>query len=38
MDKKFISENNISNNDLVFPIFVREGKNKIENIKINAWC
>ena len=31
--RNLISENNISNNDLVLPIFVREGKNKIEKIK-----
>ena len=28
-----VSENNISSNDLVLPIFIREGKNKIESIK-----
>ena len=31
--RSLVSENNISNNDLVLPIFVREGKNKIEPIK-----
>jgi len=31
--RKLISENNISINDLILPIFVREGKNKIEAIK-----
>ena len=31
--RNLISENNISNNDLVLPIFVREGKNKIDQIK-----
>ena len=31
--RNLVSENNISNNDLVLPIFVREGKNKIEQIK-----
>ncbi len=31
--RDIISENNISPKDLIFPIFVREGKNKIENIK-----
>ena len=31
--RNLISENNISNNDLVLPIFIREGKNKIEQIK-----
>ena len=31
--RNLVSENNISHNDLVLPIFVREGKNKIESIK-----
>ena len=31
--RNLVSENNISNNDLVLPIFIREGKNKIEQIK-----
>ena len=31
--RDLVSENNISHNDLVLPIFVREGKNKIETIK-----
>ncbi len=31
--RELISENNITHNDLVLPIFVREGKNKIEPIK-----
>jgi len=31
--RNLISENNISPNDLILPIFVREGKNKIESIK-----
>ena len=31
--RDLVSENNISHNDLVLPIFVREGKNKIESIK-----
>ena len=31
--RNLVSENNISSNDLVLPIFVREGKNKIEPIK-----
>tara|TARA_A100001388_G_C28709143_1_gene470272 strand:- start:128 stop:1126 length:999 start_codon:yes stop_codon:yes gene_type:complete len=30
--RNLVSENNISTNDLVLPIFVREGKNKIEPI------
>ncbi len=31
--RRLIAENNLSNNDLILPIFVREGKNKIEEIK-----
>ena len=31
--RNLISETNISNNDLILPIFIREGKNKIEPIK-----
>ncbi len=31
--RNIVSENNISNKDLILPIFVREGKNKIEKIK-----
>ena len=31
--RDLVSENNISNKDLILPIFVREGKNKVENIK-----
>ncbi len=31
--RNLISESNISHNDLVLPIFVREGKNKVEPIK-----
>ena len=31
--RNLVSENNISHNDLVLPIFVREGKNKVESIK-----
>ncbi len=31
--RNLVSENNISNNDLILPIFVREGKNKIESVK-----
>ena len=31
--RNLVSENNISNNDLVLPIFVREGKNKVDQIK-----
>jgi len=31
--RKLVAENDLSVNDLILPIFVREGKNKIENIK-----
>ena len=31
--RKLISENNLTTNDLILPIFIREGKNKIESIK-----
>jgi porphobilinogen synthase len=31
--RNLVSENNISSNDLILPIFIREGKNKIEQIK-----
>ena len=31
--RNLVSENNISHNDLVLPIFIREGKNKIDSIK-----
>ena len=31
--RKLVSENNLSINDLILPIFVRDGKNKIEGIK-----
>ena len=31
--RNLVAENNISQNDLILPIFVREGKNKIESIK-----
>ncbi len=31
--RNLISENNISHNDLILPIFIREGKNKIDSIK-----
>ena len=30
--RNLVSENNISCNDLILPIFIREGKNKIEPI------
>ena len=31
--RNLVSENNITANDLVLPIFIREGKGKIEKIK-----
>ena len=31
--RRLISENNLSTNDLILPIFVTEGKNKKEKIK-----
>ena len=31
--RNLVSENTLSINDLVLPIFIREGKNKIESIK-----
>ena len=31
--RNLISENNLSTNDLVLPVFVREGSNKIESIE-----
>ncbi len=31
--RNLVSENSISHNDLILPIFIREGKNKIEPIK-----
>ena len=31
--RNLVSETNLSNNDLVLPIFIREGKNKIDTIK-----
>ncbi len=31
--RRLISENKLSTNDLILPIFIREGKNKIEKIK-----
>ena len=31
--RNLVSENNISHNDLILPIFIREGKNKIEPVK-----
>ena len=31
--RRLISENNLSINDLILPIFIRDGKNKVESIK-----
>ena len=31
--RKLVSENNLSINDLILPIFVRDGKNKVESIR-----
>ena len=31
--RRLVSENNLSINDLILPIFVRDGKNKVESIK-----
>ena len=31
--RRLVAENNLSINDLILPIFVRDGKNKIEEIK-----
>ena len=31
--RKLVSENNLSINDLILPIFVRDGKNKVEPVK-----
>ena len=31
--RRLVSENNLSTNDLILPIFVRDGKNKVESIK-----
>ena len=31
--RRLVSENNLTVNDLILPIFIREGKNKIESIK-----
>ena len=31
--RNIVSENNISNNDLILPIFIRDGKNRVEKIK-----
>ena len=34
--RRLVEENNISVNDLILPIFVTEGKNKIEEIKVDG--
>ena len=31
--RRLVSENNLSSNDLILPIFLKEGKNKVEKIK-----
>ena len=31
--RRLVAENNLSTNDLILPIFIREGKNQIEKIK-----
>ena len=31
--RRLISENNLSSDDLILPIFVRDGKNKVEKIQ-----
>ena len=31
--RRLVSENNLSANDLILPIFIREGRNKKESIK-----
>ena len=31
--RRLVSENNLSNDDLILPIFIRDGRNKIEEIK-----
>ena len=31
--RRLVSENNLSTNDLILPIFLKEGKNKVEKIK-----
>ncbi len=31
--RRLVSENNLSSSDLILPIFIREGKNKVEKIK-----
>ena len=36
--RRLVSENNLSANDLILPIFVTEGKNKIQKIKKHGRC
>ena len=36
--RRLVAENNLTNDDLILPIFVREGKNKIEKIKSMPGC
>ena len=31
--RRLVSENDLSTNDLILPLFIREGKNKVESIK-----
>ena len=31
--RRLVSENNISVNDLILPVFIRDGRNKVEKIK-----
>ena len=33
--RRLVAENNLTVNDLILPIFVTEGKNKIESIKLS---
>ena len=32
--RRLVAENNLTVNDLILPIFITEGKNKIESIKL----
>ena len=36
--RRLVAENNLTVDDLILPIFVREGKNKIEKIKSMPDC
>ena len=31
--RRLVSESNLSTNDLILPIFLKEGKNKVEKVK-----